>query len=186
VPPSPTPTPTETSIPQGKVTEVKAAVKVPEFVNCAGTLNVALLGSITTDGSATVKYHWEIGGTTNNTTAESTLVFPSASTQPANINAYALNCGNYFARLVVTSPNAVSAQADFSLSIPTVLPIYDFNTFGVIGTMSCSDVANYSWRQEACNGESGGCWISQTPLFGNNYAGFLRHDGNTICGMNIP
>jgi hypothetical protein len=186
VPPSPTPSPTETPIPQGKVTEVKAAVKVPEFVNCAGTLNVALLGSITTDGPATVKYHWEIGGTTNNTTAESTLVFPSASTQPANISAYALNCGNYFARLVVTGPNAVSAQADFSLSIPTVLPIYDFNTFSVIGTISCSDVANYTWRQEACNGESGGCWISQTPLFGNNYAGFLRHDGNTICGLNIP
>jgi hypothetical protein len=186
VPPSPTPLPTETPVPQGNVTEVKASVKVPEFVNCAGTLNVALLGSITTDGPATVKYHWEIGGTTSNTTAESTLVFPSASAQPANINAYALNCGNYFARLVVTSPNAVSAQADFSLSVPTVLPIYDFNTFGVIGTMSCSDVANYTWRQEACNGESGGCWISQTPLFGNNYAGFLRHDGNTICGMNIP
>jgi len=183
---SPTPSPTVTSIPPGNVTEVKAAVKVPDFVNCAGTLNVEFLGSITTDGPATVRYHWEIGGATNNTTAESTLVFTAASTQPANINAYAVNCGNYFARLVVTSPNAVSAQADFSLSIPTVLPIYDFNTFSVIGTMSCSDFANYSWRQEACNGESGGCWISQTPLFGNNYAGFFRHDGNTICGLNIP
>jgi hypothetical protein len=182
----PTPSPTETAIPQGNVTEVNAAVKVPDFVNCAGTLKMDLLGSITTDGPATVKYHWEIGGTINNTTEESTLVFTSASTQPANINGFALNCGNYIARLVVTSPNAVSAQTDFSLSIPTVLPIYDFNTFNVIGTMNCTDVASYNWRQEACNGESGGCWISQTPLFGNNYAGFLRHDGNTICGLNIP
>jgi len=180
------PTPTATANPQGKVTDVTVNVKVPEFVNCADTLNAELIGTITTDGPATVKYHWEIGGTINNTTAESTLVFPFAATQAAGIPAYPLNCGSYTARLVVTGPNAVSAQADFSLSIPTVLPIYDFNTFSVIGTMGCSEVATYIWRQEACNGESGGCWISQTPLFGKNYAGFLRHDGNTICGMNIP
>ena len=180
------PTPTATPIAQGNVTDVTAAVRVPDFVNCAGTLNLELLGNITTNGPATVKYHWEINGTTSNTTAEQTLVFSSASTQPANINAYPLNCGSYAARLVVTSPNAISAQADFTLSIPTLLPIYDFNTFGVIGTLSCSEVPNYTWRQEPCNGESGGCWISQTPLFGNAYAGFFRHDGNTICGMNIP
>ncbi|HEU0296201.1 MAG TPA: hypothetical protein VFR47_25925 [Anaerolineales bacterium] len=180
------PTPTVTAIPQGTVTDVKTTVRVPDFVNCAGTLNVELLGTITTNGPATVKYHWEISGTTNNSTPENTLMFASASTEPANITAYPLNCGNYVARLVVTSPNVVSAQSDFSLSIPTVLPIYDFNTFGVIGTLSCSEVASYTWRQEACNGESGGCWISQTPLFGNTYAGFFRHDGNTICGMNIP
>jgi hypothetical protein len=180
------PSPTDTPIPQGNVTDVKATVKVPDFVNCAGTLSMGFLGTITTNGPATVKYHWEISGTVNNTTAETTLTFSSASTHSANINGYPLNCGSYVARLVVTNPNAVSAQADFSLSIPTVLPIYDFNTFGVIGTMACSEAANYSWRQEPCNGESGGCWISQTPLFGNSYAGFFRHDGNTICDMKIP
>jgi hypothetical protein len=184
-PPTPPPTSTETAIPQGKVTETKTSVKVPEFVNCAGTLSAELLGSITTSGPATVKYHWEISGTNNYTTSESTLVFASAATQPANTSV-SLNCGSYVAKLVVTSPNAISGQSDFSLSIPTVLPIYDFNTFKVIGTMACSEVANYTWRQEACNAESGGCWISQTPLFENNYAGFFRHDGNTICEMNIP
>ena len=180
------PTPTGTAIPQGTVTNVLATVKVPEFVNCAGTLNVELLGDITTNGPATVKYHWEISGATNNSTAENTLVFSSASTQSANINAYPLNCGSYTVRLVVTSPNAVTAQTDVTLSIPTLLPIYDFKTFGVIGTLGCSEVVNYVWRQEACNGESGGCWISQTPLFGNLYAGFFRHDAITVCGMNIP
>lgn len=180
------PAPTATPIPHGTVTDVQASVKLPEFVNCAGTLNVELLGNITTNGPATVKYHWEISGTTNNVTAESTLDFVSAGTQPANFTAYPLNCGNYTARLVVTSPNAAAAQTDFSLSIPILLPIYDFNTFTVIGTMGCSEVATHTWRQEACNGESGGCWISQTQLFGNNYAGFFRHDGNTICDMNIP
>jgi len=181
---SPTPSPTDTPIPQGNVTEVKASVKVPEFVNCAGALNVELLGNITTNGPATVKYHWEINGT--QVMAESTLVFSSASTQSANIDAYPVNCGNYVAKLLVTSPNAITAESSFSLSVPTVLPIYDFNTFKVIGTMGCTEVVNYAWRQEACNGESGGCWISTTPLFGNSYAGFFRHDGNTICGLNIP
>jgi hypothetical protein len=113
------------------------------------------------------------------------LTFASAGTQSANINA-SLNCGSYVAKLVVTSPNAISGQSEITLSIPTVLPIYDFNTFKVIGTMSCTDFPKYTWRQEPCNAESGGCWISQTPLFDNNYAGFFRHDGNTICGLNLP
>ena len=182
----PTTVPSPTPILQGGVTDVRASIKVPDFVNCAGTLRADLIGSITTNGPATVTYHWEISGAASNTTADSVLVFSSASTQPANMSGYALNCGHYIARLVVTVPFTISGQADVTLTIPTVLPIYDFNTFNVIGTMGCSEVASHTWRQEACNGESGGCWISQTPLFGNNNAGFLRHDGNTICGMNIP
>jgi hypothetical protein len=179
------PTPTSTPVPQGAVTNVNAGANIPPAVNCAGTMTVELVGSITTNGPATVRYHWEISGTVNNTTAESTLTFASAGTQSATVN-YPLNCGSYTARLVVTHPNAITSQTDFSLSVPTLLPIYDFNTFGVIGTMACTGIANYAWRQEACNGESGGCWISQTPLFGNNYAGFFRHDGNTICGLQLP
>jgi hypothetical protein len=144
-----------------------------------------LTGSVTTNGPATVKYHWEISGTTSHTIPESTLVFASAGTQSVTAG-QTLNCGSYTARLVVTSPNAVTSQTEFTLSSPTLLPIYDFNTFTTIGTLACTDVVNYAWRQEACNGESGGCWISMTPLFGNNYAGFFRHDGNTICGFQIP
>jgi hypothetical protein len=184
-PPPTTPPPTDTPIPPGSVTEVKASVKIPDSVNCAGTLSADLLGSITTSGPAAVKYHWEISGTNNYSTSESTLTFSSAGTQPAN-SGVSLNCGTYIAKLVVTEPNALSGQTEFTLSKPTVLPIYDFNTFNVIGTMACTEVASHTWRQEPCNGESGGCWISQDPLFGNNYSGFFRHDGNTICGINIP
>lgn len=180
-----TPTPTATSIPQGSVTNATASVQIPPSVNCAGNLTVALNAGITTNGPATVKYHWEISGTTNTTTAESTVNFASAGTQSGTTN-QVLNCGTYTARLVVTSPNAVTSQTDFTLSVPTLLPIYDFNTFGVIGTLACTEIVNYAWRQEACNGESGGCWISMTPLFGNNRAGFFRHDGNTICGFQLP
>ena len=178
-------TPTVTPIPQSTVTGANAAVNIPQFVNCAGNLSVGLIGAITTNGSATVKYHWEISGTFNTTLPESTLVFNSAGTQSASTSQI-LNCGSYTARLVVTSPNSVTSQTDFTLSVPTLLPIYDFNTFGVIGTLACTEVVNYAWRQEPCNGESGGCWISMTPLYGNNYAGFFRHDGNTVCGFQLP
>ena len=66
------------------------------------------------------------------------------------------------------------------------LPIYNFNTFNVIGYMNCSDADNYNWYTEPCNSESGGCWISKTPLFGNNYSGFFRGDGRSICGWDLP
>jgi hypothetical protein len=167
------------------VTEVKASVKIPDYVNCASILSADLIGSITASGPATVKYHWEVSGVNNYSTSESTLEFSSAGTQPANVS-LSLGCGTYVGKLVVTSPNTISGQSEFTLSIPTVLPIYDFHTFQVIGTLSCSEFISYAWRQEPCNGESGGCWISQTPLFENNYAGFFRHDGNTICGLNLP
>lgn len=179
------PTPTPTAIPQSSVTGVNASANIPPSVNCAGNVNVELMGTITTNGPAIVKYHWELVGTANHTTPENTLVFASSATQSATTQ-FPLNCGSYAARLVVTNPNAISSQTDFSLSIPTLLPIYDFNTFGVIGTLACSEIVDYAWRQEACNGESGGCWISLTPLFGNNYAGFFRHDGNTVCGLQLP
>lgn len=182
---TPTPTFTVTPNPQGIVTSANASVQIPSPANCAGNLSVALNAGITTNGPATVKYHWEISGTTNATTSESTLNFAAAGTQSASTNQL-LNCGTYTARLVVTTPNAVTSQIDFTLSVPTLLPIYDFSTFSVIGTLACTEIVNYAWRQEACNGESGGCWISMTPLFGNNYAGFFRHDGNTICGFQLP
>jgi hypothetical protein len=72
------------------------------------------------------------------------------------------------------------------LSANTLLPIYDFNTFQVIGHLSCTEAASYSYTPETCSGESGGCWVSSTPLFGVSYAGFLRHDGITICLWKLP
>jgi hypothetical protein len=68
----------------------------------------------------------------------------------------------------------------------TLLPIYDFNTFQVIGHLSCTEAARYSYTPETCSGESGGCWVSSTPLFGSSYAGFFRHDGITICFWKLP
>ncbi len=171
----------------GKVTSAKAFVEIPPLINCAGSMMVGLVGEISTDGPALVAYHWEIGldGVVTNTLPESIAYFTTNTTLNVSDTAI-VNCGNYFARLVVTSPNPTSAQVDFTLTIPTLLPIYDFDTFIAIGAMACSDVGNYTWTPETCNGESGGCWVSATPLFGQSHAGFLRHDGLTVCGLSLP
>ncbi len=170
----------------GSATGVTASISVPPYVNCAGTLNADLLGAITTNGASTVTYHWEISGAASYTSPDTILVFGSATTLPAELNDYPMNCGSYTARLVTTNPNVRLSQASVTLSIPSVLPVYNFDTFQVLGTMACSDVASHSWVAETCNGESGGCQASQDPLFGASHAGFLRVDGNTICGLNLP
>ena len=171
----------------GKVKSIRTIAIIPPYVNCAGGMRVGLLASVSTDGPALVKYHWEIGrdGVVTNTLPDQVAYFTYDSTLDLGGEAY-VNCGNYFARLVVTHPNSISSQVDFTLTIPTRLPIYDFDTFDAVGAMACSEISNYAWTPETCNGESGGCWVSATQLFDRNHAGFLRHDGITVCGLNLP
>jgi hypothetical protein len=69
---------------------------------------------------------------------------------------------------------------------PAVLPIHNFTTFEVIGNIGCSDIASHAWYTEPCNSESGGCWISTTPLFGQAHAGFQSYEGNKFCELNLP
>jgi hypothetical protein len=182
------PTPTATAIPPGNVTSVTTTLNLPELVDCLRPVTLDLIGNISTNGPAAVTYHWELGTDTNinDTLADTPAIFTTASTLAVSLPEYSVYCGNHFARLVVTSPNAISAQANFPLTQLTVLPIYNFSTFKLIGTMSCSDFVTHTWTQEPCNGESGGCWISQIPLFGVAYAGFFRWEGNKICGLNLP
>lgn len=171
----------------GKVKLIRTIAIIPPYVNCAGGIRVGLLASVSTDGPAIVTYHWEIGrdSVVTNILPDQVAYFTYDGTLDLGGEAY-VNCGNYFARLVVTHPNSVSSQVDFPLTIPTLLPIYDFDTFDAVGAMACEQVVNYAWNPETCNGESGGCWVSATPLFDRNHAGFLRHDGITVCGLNLP
>jgi hypothetical protein len=164
-------------------------VNVPQYANCALGAAVSSVGTITTTDPATVTYHWETGSAATQTQVgpDTTLVFSSALTQSTTAYSFITGCGDYFARLVVTSPNFTSGQASFTMTKPTVLPIYDFSgALAVIGTMACGDVANYTWTPQTGNGESGGYMVSQTPLFGKSPAGFLRVDGNSICNLNLP
>ena len=186
--PTATPTPTPTPPAPGAVTQVSATIVPNPFANCATYTTLGMTGTITTDGPATVTYHWEngSGGVTTGTSDDATLVFSSAGTQSVAPDNFTVTCGSNFTRLVVTAPNSMSGQADVTLNKTDLLPIYDFDTFQAIGAISCSDEANLSWTAEACNGESGGCMISQTPLFGKSRAGFLRYQGNDICALKLP
>jgi hypothetical protein len=164
----------------------------------------------------------DANGNLMNATSDESLVFTSAGSQTNRPGAYKVDCGNYSAHLVITSPNAIEAFTNYSVwgstetptpthtatlvvtstDTPTVtstvtatqttvisgvLPIYDFSgPLTVIGTMACSEVANYTWTSQTGNGESGGYRVSLTPLFGKSPAGFLRVDGNSICNLNLP
>ncbi len=75
-------------------------------------------GSITTNGPASVVYHWEIwyNGSLYHSTADTTLTFASASTQTVNPGSDHGDCGDYVVKLIVTSPNSISAQQSFTIA----------------------------------------------------------------------
>lgn len=217
--PSPTPTATGTTEPS-KVTGVSVSIiPLNGTFYCGGPNPVEPLGTITANGPATVVFHWEMrdaNGNLMNATSDESLVFTSAGSQTNRPGAYKVDCGDYSAHLVITSPNAIEAFTNFSVwastqtptptatlvatstgtatvtpTPPTIvsgmMPIYDFSgPLTIIGTMACSDVSNYQWTPQTGNGESGGYMVSQTPLFGKSPAGFLRVDGNSICNLNLP
>lgn len=194
----PTVTPTATLEPPQAA--VSVAVTTPNAPICNQPNVVFPTGSIRANQAMTVTYHWEMGGDKTNVTADENLVFSGPGTQAISPGAYKVDCGNYIAKLVITAPNATSAQVAYALNPPPVtasptvtatatlalLPIYDFNTFQQIGSLPCSVFTTNTWTVEPCNGESGGCWISQTPLFGQSRAGFFRQEGNTFCQLGLP
>ena len=202
-PPSPTPTATP------RIATATIEVDQPVIGVCGRPNPVNVVATVTTIAATTVTYHWELVADKTVITPDESLTFNAAGTQTVSPAGYSADCGvNYLARIIITSPSYWSAAIYYSVvepastpsptptptvtptvtptSMPITLPIYDFNTFQVIGGMSCSEVANYVWNAETCNGESGGCQVSQTPLFGKDHAGFLRYEGNTICGLNLP
>jgi uncharacterized protein YraI len=77
-------------------------------------------GAITTNGPATVVYHWEIwrDGSYFHGTGDTTLTFSGAATQSIDPGADRGGCGNYVIRLIVTSPNSLSAEEAFTIRAP--------------------------------------------------------------------
>ncbi len=83
---------------------------------------VDFTGTITTNGPATVVYHWEVyneDGSLRNATENSTLIFSSYGTQDVpDPGVYRTDCGTFMVKLVVTSPNFRSAQASWKVVEP--------------------------------------------------------------------
>ena len=102
--------------PPAIVTKVTVDVSVPSTVTCGGPNPVAFSGTFTTNGTANVKFQWEITGDKTNTTSPETLNFADAGTQDApDPGAYDVDCGNYKITLHVLSPNDISASKNFKV-----------------------------------------------------------------------
>jgi hypothetical protein len=106
-------------LPPAIADKVTVAVTTPGIVVCGASNPVSFSGTISTNGTATVTYQWEITGAQASTTPPQTLSFTGAGTQavvgPA---AYNVDCGNYMVALHVTSPNDLSASKTFTVANP--------------------------------------------------------------------
>jgi hypothetical protein len=109
-------------IPSGLVTAL--AISGPAVITavCSNGLpnQVSFIISITTDGPAAVTYHTEVYYKTGTMllihSDNATLAFASASTQTLNPGTtLRTDCGDFIIKLIVTSPNARTAQAIWSV-----------------------------------------------------------------------
>ena len=111
-------------IPTGLVTAITVNVSPGSVVHgfCMGPNAVSFRVTITTNGPVTVTYHVEIynhDGSLRNSPGDMSLVFPNASSQTVDPGgAYKTDCGSYYIKAVVTSPNSISAQANWSVVNP--------------------------------------------------------------------
>jgi hypothetical protein len=109
--------------PGGQVTDVLISVAAAVIHGTCGMPNLnSFMLSITTNGPATVVWHLQIfngDGTVRSTTADSSLVFASYATQTFDPGGpYHTDCGSFYIKGIVTSPNAKSSRADWSVVSP--------------------------------------------------------------------
>jgi SH3-like domain-containing protein len=111
-------------IPTGVVIEVTVSVNPGSVVHgyCQSPNAVNFEVSITTNGPATVTYHLEIynnDGSLRNSTSNASLTFNNASTKTFDPGgSYSTDCGKYYIKAIVSSPNHISAQANWSVVSP--------------------------------------------------------------------
>jgi hypothetical protein len=103
--------------PTAEVTAVTVDAPV-KFVGCGASNQVTFLGALTANGPTTVIYHWEVSGDEQQTTADETIEFVEAGTQKITMDQFSADCGEYFVRLLITSPNELSAEITFKIQAP--------------------------------------------------------------------
>jgi len=104
-------------IPEAQVTDITADVSM-NFTACGSTNEVALNGSIKTNGPLTLSYRWDVSGDAQEVFAEKNIEISEAGTHKLTAETFAADCGNYTAALLVTSPEDVSFKKDFSIQTP--------------------------------------------------------------------
>jgi hypothetical protein len=110
------------AIPSGAVTAlaISGPAVIPTICSNEETNPVSFKISITANGPVTVTYHLEVYAK-NKTfllmhSDNATLAFASASTQIVNpAGTFLTDCGDFIIKLIVTKPNALTAQASWSV-----------------------------------------------------------------------
>lgn len=77
--------------------------------------------TITTNGPVTVQWHFEIStstGTVLNTTTNQPLIFTAAGPLSYSSDEYKRDCGSYIVKALITSPNAKTGQASWTVVQP--------------------------------------------------------------------
>ena len=111
-------------IPTGLVTAVAITVSSGDVLHgfCGGPNAVSFQVTITTNGPATVVYHISIYNSDDSfrdSPGDATLTFANASTQSIDpVGAYKTDCGSFYIKVIVTSPDSASAQADWKVVQP--------------------------------------------------------------------
>jgi hypothetical protein len=111
-------------LPVAMVTDLSVSISPGTTVHgsCGGPNPVSFAVTTTTNGPASVTYHLEIYNGDNslrNKTDDAYLTFASVSTQTFDPGgAYKTDCGDYYIKVIVTSPNSVTAQANWSVVSP--------------------------------------------------------------------
>jgi uncharacterized protein YraI len=111
-------------IPSGLVTAATITVLGGPTIHgyCGGPNAVSFSVSITTNGPATVIYRIDIyngDGSFRNSPGDATLTFLSASTQTFDPGgAYKTDCGNFVIKLIVSSPNSMTNEANWTVVSP--------------------------------------------------------------------
>jgi hypothetical protein len=103
-------------VPQALVTKVTLVTNPTQMVvpGCVFPYSpVDLAGTITTNGPALVEWHWEISQ--GNVTSTSVLKFDKFGTQTISDYVKYGAQGEYWVKLVVTKPNSVVAQANYTV-----------------------------------------------------------------------
>lgn len=104
--------------PVALVTDVTVDTAVVTFTACGSSNQVVLNGTIMANGPASVTYHWELSGATQETTDDKTLEVTRSGIQNLTTDLVLTDCGEYTATLRVAEPNAVFAQKTFNIQSP--------------------------------------------------------------------
>ncbi len=103
--------------PMASVTKVTVDAVVT-FTACDTPNEVTFEGAITTNGPATVTYHWEVSGDEQEITLDKTIDFAVAGVQKPTDFVYSADCGNYSITLRVTDPTETFAEKMFKIQAP--------------------------------------------------------------------